>query len=90
MEKILTTIDKAIVEGKFTSLMGLGAMKFIPLTVCYTLTTFVSKGLIGKSTVAFIMSQDLFPPEEFSNNLNVDESTTLNLGVYLMLRENND
>lgn len=87
LEKIFSAIDKAVVEGGFGGILGIGSMKFIPTTVCCSLNSFVAKGLIGKSTAVFLLSQDLTPPEDYLDDINIDDTTTFNLGMYLLLRD---
>lgn len=87
-ERIFSTFEESLVKGDFASRMNTGQLRFLPLTLPFSFEAWSSSGKIGKATAAFLQSEAVAPPpEEFEQFMSLHNTTTFNVGLYLLFRQ---
>lgn len=86
-EQIFASLEQALVRGDFASKMSTGTLRFLPLTLPFSFDAWSQSGKIGRATAAFLQSEAVAPPpEEFEQFMNLQNTTTFNVGLYLLFR----
>ncbi len=86
-EQIFASLEQALVRGDFASKMSTGTLRFLPLTLPFSFDAWSQSGKIGRATAAFLQSEAVAPPpEEFEQFMNLQSTTTFNVGLYLLFR----
>lgn len=86
-ERIFSTFEQALISGDFASRMSSGQLRFLPLTLPFSFDAWSTSGKIGKATAAFLQSEAVAPPpEEFEQFMSLINTTTFNVGLFLLFR----
>ncbi len=86
-ERVFSVFEESLVKGDFSGKIDSGTLRFLPLTLPFSFEAWCASGKIGKATAAFLQSEaTATPPEEFEQFMSLRNTTTFNVGLYLLFK----